>query len=121
MSADPIFTTPINNMPKIAGGSTSGWWENVKNNVIANLKVGGRRVIVIDWPGTPPPRDGRAPSYKEFLEEQLNKPLSKKVMPKGRHRGRPRRTAHEYKTAVNKEIASQPFKQAETPADASEH
>jgi len=78
-------------MPELDGASTATWWGRIKKGQIAHFRDGGRTKIIIDWPGEAPPREGRAPSYKEYIEERLANPQTPRALPEGVHRGRPRK------------------------------
>lgn len=65
-------------------------WSRINTNQIAHFRDGGITAVVYDWPGEPPPREGRAPSIKEYITEKLAI-ASLKRMPEGVHRGRPRK------------------------------
>src|SRR5260370_27309688 len=88
---DRVFAAGVKDMPRIDGASPATWWNRIGNNEIAYFRDGGRTKIVIDWPGEPPPREGRAPSYKEYIEERLAETQTPRVMPEGVHKGRPRK------------------------------
>jgi hypothetical protein len=79
------YAAGVADMPKIDGGSTATWWNRIRDGEIAYFRV------ILDWIGTPPPREGRVPSYKEYVAERLAAPSAKRNTPRGVHRGRPRK------------------------------
>src|SRR5690242_9875527 len=86
-----ILCASVGKMPEIDGASTATWWDRIRKEEIAYFRDGGRTKIIIDWPGEPPPREGRAPSYREYIEERLANPQPKRALPQGVHVGRPRK------------------------------
>jgi hypothetical protein len=80
-------------MPELDGGSTATWWRRVRNNEIAHFRDGGRTKIIIDWVGEAPPRQGRPPSYREYIADRLADPVPAKATPEGARarRGRSRK------------------------------
>jgi hypothetical protein len=75
------------------GVSPATGWDKVAKNEIAHWRDNGITRVVIDWIGEPPPREGRAPSLREYVIERViaTAATPKRVMPEGVHRGRPRK------------------------------
>jgi hypothetical protein len=71
--------------------SVASLWNRINANQIAYFRDGGITAVVYDWPGEPPPREGRAPSIREYVNEKLIEAAAKRLMPKGVHGGRPRK------------------------------
>jgi hypothetical protein len=91
------LTVPVRDMPNIAGGSESAWWANIKSGKIAAIRNNGRTLIVIKWVDPAPPREGRPPSYGEYMQEQLVKPgvTKRRAMPAGARNPRRRKVTVE--------------------------
>jgi hypothetical protein len=70
--------------------STATLWNRINANQIAHFRDNGITSVVYDWPGEPPPREGRAPSIREYINEKLIEAATKRLMPEGVHKGRPR-------------------------------
>ena len=85
------IAAPVDTMEHIVGGKRPTWWSYVKDDVLFNFKIQGKRYILIRWPGDAPAREGRAPSLEELILEQINDPAPLKTVPEGVHRGRPRK------------------------------
>jgi hypothetical protein len=64
----------------------------LKNDELAYFRDNGITRVIVDWIGEPPPREGRAPSLREYVSERVAATAAspKRAMPKGVHRGRPR-------------------------------
>jgi hypothetical protein len=89
---DEMLLVSFNKAPEVAGGGVSTWINRAKTGEVATTRIGGRRFIVVNWGGKAPPRDGRPPSLAELIRENLVTPETPlKAMPKGVHRGRPRK------------------------------
>jgi hypothetical protein len=60
-------------------------WGMLNDGVLAYFRDGGITEVVYDWPGEPPPREGRAPSIKEYVEERVAATAAtpKKRVPEG--------------------------------------
>jgi len=71
--------------------SESTWWARIRENKIAFFRDTGLTRIIVRWPGEPPPREGRAPSYQEYVLENMAASQRPRAMPAGVHRGRPRK------------------------------
>jgi hypothetical protein len=67
-------------------------WNMVNKNEVAHFRDNGITRVVVDWIGEPPPREGRAPSLREYVVERVAATAAtpKRAMPEGVHRGRPR-------------------------------
>lgn len=91
----PCFTLRVAPAAEALGISRAQIYNMMNSDRLAYFRDGGVTSIVNDWPGEPPPREGRAPSIREYIAEQLAKmavePPAKRGMPQGVHRGRPRR------------------------------
>ena len=98
------IAAPVDTMEHIVGGKRPTWWSYVKDDVLFNFKIQGKRYILIRWPGDAPAREGRAPSLEELILEQINNPAALKAMPKGVHRGRPRKNP----VPTNTDAAAEP-------------
>jgi hypothetical protein len=71
--------------------STATVWDRISKNELAHFRDHGVTSVIYDWPGQPPPREGRAPSIREYVNEKLIEAAAKRLMPEGVHRGRPPR------------------------------
>jgi hypothetical protein len=61
----------------------------IKAGRLLVVRDAGTTMVIANFPGTAPPREGRAPTIHELLVERMGKP-SVKALPEGVHRGRPR-------------------------------
>jgi hypothetical protein len=94
VTSGAIFAASIARMVELDGGSSATWWRRVRNNEILHFRDGGRTKVVIDFPGAAPPREGRPPTYREYMADQLANPVPAKATPEGARarRGRPRKS-----------------------------
>jgi len=90
------FVAPVKTAAALTGLAESTMWARIKNKKIASIKEdgqNGRTLVILDWPGQAPPREGRPPSFAELVRERLADPPQARAMPEGKHRGRPRKNA----------------------------
>lgn len=93
--ATPCFTIRAREAAEALNVSPATIWNKINRGELAFFRDGGLTLIVNDWPGEPPAREGRAPSIREYINEGLARmtanPQPKKAVPEGVHRGRPRK------------------------------
>ena len=88
----PCISARVPQMCKMLDCSTATGWNRLNNNEIAFFRDGGITRVIVDWIGEPPPREGRAPSLKEYIEEKMANPVGKRTIRNAVHRGRPKKT-----------------------------
>jgi hypothetical protein len=69
------------------------WGKYIKEERIAYFRDDGITRVIVDWIGEPPPREGRAPSIKEYIAERIEatKAQPKRIIRNAPRRGRPRK------------------------------
>jgi hypothetical protein len=73
--------------------SVATLWNRINENKLAYFRDDGVTSIVYDWPGGVPPREGRAPSICEYVEERIADAANaeRRIVAGAVHRGRPRK------------------------------
>jgi hypothetical protein len=87
----PCISARVPRTAEILDCSVATVWNKLNRNEIAVFRDGGITRVIVDWLGEPPPRDGRAPSLKEYIEERIANPAGKRIIANAVHRGRPRK------------------------------
>jgi hypothetical protein len=87
----PCVSARIPRAAKILDCSDATIWNKINQNELAFFRDGGITRIIVDWIGEPPPREGRALSLKEYIEERMVNPVRKRTILNSVHRGRPRK------------------------------
>jgi len=117
------FVAPVKTAAALTGLAESTMWARIKNKKIASIKEdgqNGRTLVILDWPGQAPPREGRPPSFAELVRERLADPPQARAMPEGKHRGRPRKAASPTDTAAEPPLPRRRGRPRTQPATAAE-
>jgi hypothetical protein len=94
MASIPCISLRIPRAAQTLDCSDALIWDKIAKGELAFFRDGGITRVISDWIGEPPPREGRAPSIREYIAERLAATATtpRKRMPRGVHRGRPRRS-----------------------------
>ena len=114
------YTASVKAASAVTGLAESTLWARIKSKELAAVRDGGRTLVILDWPGAAPPRQGRAPSFAELVRERLSDPLPARAMPEGVHRGRPRKAALPTDTAAEPPLPRRRGRPPKQPATAAE-